>query len=332
MKTHALFLFFFIAINAAAQNKDSKTVLSAADTKAVISQFKIDTSEFITNAARQACLCIDSINTSQKSRKETAAEISACIDKEVISYQLAAKLMRTMTGGEKDNTISLNNNKESVEYKNYYYDIERRLNDSCKAFRKKATHENKESEFSTSKNSDAINAYNAGIKKFTAENYKDAVIDFESAVKIDDQFAFAWDNIGLCYRKMGKYEEALKAYNKSLEIDPKGKLPLQNIPVVYNYMKDYEKAVVAYEKLALVYPDDPETFYGIGNIYAYAIPDMEKALHNICKAYNLYVAQKSPYRTDAENAISYIFGQMKKAGKEEDFNKILKEHHISLSK
>jgi hypothetical protein len=48
----------------------------------------------------------------------------------------------------------------------------------------------------------------------------------------------------------------------------------------------------------------------------------------MCKAYNIYVAQKSPYRSDAEQVIKNIYGQMKKENKEDQFNKILKDNNI----
>jgi len=34
--------------------------------------------------------------------------------------------------------------------------------------------------------------------------------------------------------------------------------------------------------------------------------DFEKGLENMCKAYNMYVYLKSPYRTDAEKIINLI--------------------------
>jgi hypothetical protein len=48
----------------------------------------------------------------------------------------------------------------------------------------------------------------------------------------------------------------------------------------------------------------------------------------MCKAYNIYVAQKSPYRSDAEQVINLIFKEMKKENKEDKFNKILKDNNI----
>ena len=83
------------------------------------------------------------------------------------------------------------------------------------------------------------------------------------------------------------------------------------------------------KKLAL--PDDknPETYYGIGQSYVLGLKDYENGLNCMCMAYNLYVAQKSGYRSDAVRVIQMIYAEMKKQGKEETFNKILSEHPIN---
>lgn len=43
----------------------------------------------------------------------------------------------------------------------------------------------------------------------------------------------------------------------------------------------------------------------------------------------MYIKQKSPYRADAEKMINNIYTEMKKQGKEKEFNKILKANNIS---
>jgi tetratricopeptide (TPR) repeat protein len=98
---------------------------------------------------------------------------------------------------------------------------------------------------------------------------------------------------------------------------------------VYIYKKEYKKAVKSYEKLAKIDPNNPEVYYGIGNIYAVYLNEYEKALDNLCQAYNIYSEQKSPYRTDAEKLIQLVYGEMKKQGKEAKFDEILEKHHIS---
>ena len=99
--------------------------------------------------------------------------------------------------------------------------------------------------------------------------------------------------------------------------------------MAYQYKKEYDKAIKSYEKLATIDKNNPEIYYGIGNIYAMNLKDYEKGLDNMCKAYNMYVKQKSPYRADAEKMINMIYGEMKEKGKEDVFNKILKENNIS---
>jgi tetratricopeptide (TPR) repeat protein len=155
---------------------------------------------------------------------------------------------------------------------------------------------------------------------------------FEAAVAADPKFAFAWDNVGVCSRRLGKLDEALTAYNKSLEIDPKGVTPLHNIPVVYEFQKNFDKAIEAYQNILHFYPDDPEAYYGEGRIYAFFKIDLEKALQNLCKAYNIYTNTNSPYRVDAEKNINYIHGKMKAEDKEARFFEILKENNIAAEK
>jgi cytochrome c-type biogenesis protein CcmH/NrfG len=37
----------------------------------------------------------------------------------------------------------------------------------------------------------------------------------------DPEFAFAWDNLGISYRRLNNYDKAIDAYSKSIAIDPK---------------------------------------------------------------------------------------------------------------
>ncbi len=59
------------------------------------------------------------------------------------------------------------------------------------------------------------------------------------------------------------------------------------------------------------------------------LQDFEKGLDNMCKAYVIYTQQKSPYRTDAEKVIAYIYSEMKKQNKTDKFNEVLKANNIN---
>jgi tetratricopeptide (TPR) repeat protein len=298
---------------------------------------KIKSREIIQGLAENACKCIDSIEVSNKSNEEISNDINKCIDNEVVAYQASSKLMNIIetkinskdSDIQKPANISINVNKNSPEYKEYYYEMERYLMDSCKALKIKVATNNKQSDKSFSKDPKANEWYSNGIAESNKENYSKAIEYFKEALAVDPEFAFAWDNLGVCYRKIGDYDKALNAYEKSLSIDPNGLLPLQNIGIVYQYKKEFKKAINAYERLAEVDKNNPEVYYGIGQIYTFNLVDYEKGLDNMCKAYNLYIVQKSPYRTDAEKIIQTIYSEMKKQGKEDKFNEILKANNIT---
>lgn len=332
MKKTALLLVIFLTGTAIAfsQKEGKEQKLSDTESRKLLSQLHIDSSTLLSESARMACKCIDSITVSQKDHKEISTDIAECIDEQVGAYQLSLKLMETLKGGS--NRVELNTNKESDEYKKYYYQLERWLKDSCASMNKAVTSNNSESELSMSRDPKARAEYNKGIDRMEGNDLEKAVNHFQKAVSHDPRFVFAWDNLGVTLRKLGRYDEALEAYQKSLELDPKGVTPLHNIPVVYEYQKKFDKALEAYNGISGVYPDDPEAYYGAGRIYTYFLVDLEKGLDKMCKAYNAYIEIKSPYRVDAEKNINYIYGKMKAEGKEARFYEILKENHLDPEK
>ncbi len=316
------------SLSGMAQKETDSRTLSPDESKQLLSQLKIDSTKMLAEVATEACTCIDSIRLSKKNHKEISADIASCIDKHVGAYQLSMLLMKSLTGGSSDK-IELSIDKNSVQYKKFYYEIERWLKDSCSSMNLAVVSNNEESALSMSANPLALSAYNMGIEFLKQNEPENAIKQFEQAVKIDPRFVFAWDNLGVCRRKAGKLDEALDAYNKSLELDPKGVTPLHNIPVVYEYQKKYDEALAAYGRITSIYPDDPEAFYGKGRIYSMYKIDYEKALDNMCKAYNAYVLLQSPYRVDAEKNIQYIYSKMKAEGKESRFMEILKANKIN---
>lgn len=315
MKKILFFLFFSLNLFSFSQTKD-----------------KIDTTKLFKELTDQACSCIDSIPTYNRIKDSITANISHCIDDKVGAYQIAEKFanvdLSNPTGEKKEINITLNLDKNSKEYKDIYYKMEKYLMDNCSTLKDKVASNNQLNRNSMSTNQEAVDLYYQGIDETKKDNFKGAIEYYKKAVKIDPNFAFAYDNMGICYRRLEEYDSAIDSYEKSLKIDPNGLMPLQNIAVVYSYKKEYKKAVKTYEKLAKIEPNNPEVFYGIGQMYALHLNDAEKGLDNMCKAYNLYIEQKSPYRADAEKIIQMIYAQMKKEGKEDTFNKILSANNI----
>ena len=331
-KLFTLFSFVFIfGFTYAQKNKDT-TVLKGEEAnalmKSIFKQAGYDTAYFLKKSAAVACKCIDSVDKAEINAAKKTKGFSGCIDNEVSGFEMSLAIMGTLNNDGKHNTIVISP-KNSDAYKKVYYKIERYLKDSCEVLTKSLNTNDEERDKSYSKDPEALAAYNKGLPFFNKEDYATALPYFENAVGIDPEFAFAWDNIGVCYRRLGQYDKAEEAYKNSLEVDPSGITALQNLPLVYKFQNKNKEAIAAYNEILKYYPNNPEVYYGIGVIYFENIKDMELALDNMCKAYNLYVAEKSPFRTDAEKIISMIYNEMKAAKKEKTFNKILKQNNIT---
>jgi len=289
----------------AISQKPGETVITGDAAKQIMEQINIDTTAFLREASVNACKCIDSVDRAQSDRTKKMEGFSECIDKETGTYQLVAKLWKSMKSAGKENNIELAVDKNSNEYQRYYYEIERWLKDSCKVLNNAIATYDETNHKSLSKNPEAMAAYSKGLETFKNEDYAASIPWYEKAVKIDPEFVFAWDNLGISYRRTGKLDKAEAAYKSSL------------------------KAIKCYNEMQKYYPDDAEVYYGLALVYINNKKDWETGLDNMCKAYNIYAKEKSAYRSDAEKVINSIYTQMKKDNKEEVFNRILKQNNIS---
>ncbi|WP_223600236.1 tetratricopeptide repeat protein [Chryseobacterium sp. GVT01B] len=283
--------------------------------------------------SENACKCADSIALSNRKKEDIIKDVHGCIDKYTGALQISTLLQgaeKASKGNEKKEiNLTFNTNKNSQQYKDSYNELERYLMQNCESVQR-ATKTIETSYDKFSKNDTAIDFYEKAADAGKAENWKEAIQNYEQAVKADPKFIYAWDNLGITYRRVGEYDKALNAYRQSLAADPKGKMPLQNIAITYVYKKEYQKAIDAYNDFDKVYPGDPEVYYGMGQVYFTHLKNNEKGLDNICKAYRIYSEQKSPYRSDAEKMIGYIYKSMKDEGKTGKFKEILKNNNIQF--
>lgn len=325
------FIIIGLSVKSQAQNKD------AADKKAY----------FLKQASIKACNCIDSLER-DKAKEDLNKEISDCIDKQVSSYNLGISMTQVVEDLKKEAIDQVEGKKKkkkgqqpkeyvleaaepgSRKYKERYQELEYYLMEHCEILKLAIGSDEEVHANSVSNDPNALSAYNKGVEAMKGNNFKAALPHFLDAVKFDSTFAFAWDNVGICYRNLGEIDKAIDAYKTSLFFEPSGITPLQNLAVAYTFKEDYDQAIVVYEKITKVYPKNPEGYFGLGRVYTAFKNDLEQGLDYMCKSYNLYTEQKSPYRVDAETLMGAIYQEMKKQGKEEKFMQILKDNNILM--
>ena len=254
--------------------------------------------------ANQACECIAEIEASSDAKNEG---ITDCIKTSLETSKEA------------------NTDSKEVNYKI----VENFLVQHCKSLKELAFTENKKFKYASSDNVLAQLAYDDGMEYINEGDTENAILKFTKAVQIDPNFAFAWDNLGISYRKNKQYDQAIASYLKSLEIYPEGRLPLLNIAITYNLNQQYNEAVTYYSKFIEIYSDDPEGYYGLGLIL-YTQDQEEAGLDHLIRAYTIYTSQNSPYRADAAKKIGYMYKDLKNQDKLEVFNKVADKYNLKI--
>ena len=317
MKKLMIFLFSVISISIFSQEKETKE-----DVNKIIENIKKE-------IADKTCKCIDSVKDEviNSKRKENIEGINSCVKEYTGAYMLGKKL--AAVDKTKDSNIEINLNEKSQDYLDSKRELEDYLMENCESMKFVLSTNDRENENSVSQNPKARDYYTKGVNQSNNKNYEKALEYFLLAVKEDSNFPFAWDNLGYCYRQLGEYDKAIEAYKKSIKLDPNHSFPIQNLAVAYTYKKEYQKAIDTFELLKKLDSENPEIYYGIGQIYFQYLKEYEKSLDYMCKAFNLYIKNNSPYRVDAENIIRYNFTEMKKLGKEDKFYEILKANNIN---
>ncbi|KAA3639821.1 MAG: tetratricopeptide repeat protein [Bacteroidetes bacterium] len=138
------------------------------------------------------------------------------------------------------------------------------------------------------------------------KDFKNAAKYYLKAIKADNTFIEAYDNLGLTYRRLGDLENAEKYYKKSIELFPEGKMARQNLAVVYSMSNRYDNAVSVYKEIIKLDPEDPEGYFGLANTYL-QISEFDKALENGQVALDIYKATDSHHLADGYHMLGLIY-------------------------
>jgi Tfp pilus assembly protein PilF len=68
------------------------------------------------------------------------------------------------------------------------------------------------------------NCMRTGIKAVENQEFKEAIVIFDSVLRLQPGSHQAWNNKGVCYLRMGKMKSAERCFNKALRIEPNYRL------------------------------------------------------------------------------------------------------------
>lgn len=105
---------------------------------------------------------------------------------------------------------------------------------------------------------------------FVSEQYDSAIVEFDRAVKLDENYAKAWVNLGIVYDHTRKFPDARKAYSRALQINPDDVLAHCHLGFNYYSAGKHDKAMWHYDKALELDPGSAQAHYNLGLAFANA--------------------------------------------------------------
>ena len=126
--------------------------------------------------------------------------------------------------------------------------------------------------------------FNQGNEKRDQKDFEGAIRDYDKAIEINPQYAYAYNNRGLSKNNLGQYQEAIKDYDKAIEINPQYAMAYnnrgvskQNLGQYQDAIKDLDKAIEINPQYAKAYNNRGNSKHNLGQ-YQEAIKDCDKAI------------------------------------------------------
>lgn len=112
------------------------------------------------------------------------------------------------------------------------------------------------------------NLVNLGWAYFQKGDLNQALLSFDKATTLDEQYFPAFFNKGLTYLQMEKFDLAIRAFQHAVQLAPRDHVSQMNLGIAYAGANEPDKAVEALSKAYLLRPGTVEILLRLGDIYA----------------------------------------------------------------
>jgi tetratricopeptide (TPR) repeat protein len=106
---------------------------------------------------------------------------------------------------------------------------------------------------------------NKGIALHNMRRYKEAIECYDMAIKINPNYADAWNNKGVSLGKLGKYKEAIECNDRAVKIDPNYADAWNNKGVSLGKLGKYKEAIECYDMAIKIDPNYAHAWNSKGN-------------------------------------------------------------------
>ncbi len=171
----------------------------------------------------------------------------------------------------------------------------------------------------TDQKKDAKYYLNRGLEKGRKGQHKEALEDFEVAIKLDAKFALAYGNRGFSKYNLNRKEEAIADYDEAVKLDPKNAVAYIVRGVAKYDLDRKEEAIEDYDEAIKIDPKDAIAYNNRGNAKSSlgrkkeAINDYDEAIRLDPKIAEVYhnrglVKRQLGQNKEAENDFHIFIG------------------------
>jgi len=119
--------------------------------------------------------------------------------------------------------------------------------------------------------------FETGLEFYEIKNYEQALVSYEKAIELDDNYSAPWNGKGDIYDNLAKYDNALSCYDKAIQINEMSVDAWNGKGNVYRLIGDYTYALECFNKALEFDSYNTTSWNGKGNIFAEQ-KDYERAL------------------------------------------------------
>jgi tetratricopeptide (TPR) repeat protein len=87
--------------------------------------------------------------------------------------------------------------------------------------------------------------------------HRRAIADLDRAIDLDPQYAAAYHNRGIAYKKLGEYRRAIADYDRAIELNPQYTDAYYSRGLAHKEIGNRQQAIADFER-HLQLPDTPE--------------------------------------------------------------------------
>ncbi len=132
---------------------------------------------------------------------------------------------------------------------------------------------------------DLVIVYNRrGVAYYDLGEYRQAIEDYDQALRLDPGYAKAYYNRGNAYGRRGEYRRAIEDFDQALRLDPGLALGYYNRGNAYSALGEHTQAIEDFDEALRLDPGNANAYYNRGVAYhelgehARAIEDYDRAL------------------------------------------------------